>query len=64
MTVHTVQPWAVQPGDLLIGRPGTVDHISLHNGFWQYLDQHGQRIGSCSHFTRIQIMRPTTAANG
>lgn len=61
MSVHTVQPWAVLHGDRLIGRPGVIDRIIQRDGFWHYHDADGQPIGKCSHFTRIQIIRPTGA---
>lgn len=57
MTALTVHPWAVMFGDRLIGRPGEVDRVIHHNGFWHYLDADGTRIGKCSHFARIQILR-------
>lgn len=62
MSVHTVYPWQVQPGDRLLGRPGTIERVVQHTGFWHYSTADGAPIGACSHFTRIQVIRPTQPA--
>ena len=61
-TILTVDPWHVEPGDIIAGRSRRPVHDILYNGStgrWEYHDPELRTICSVPVHGRIQVLRRT-----